>query len=367
MNPPLEFSVLMERHHLVGWRKTAARPQALPDCALIVPTYRRCQELLRLLNAMTEIAHVPAEFLVIDGSPGDEVNRALQTWAMKQDLLFDLIYLRSPAGLTRQRNVGVELCEKEFIFFLDDDCVPEPDYFTAIRQVFLDDKNGEVGAVRGFIINGIDQPITPLWRLRHALKIVPRGEPGQYHHCGTSGTWNGVKPFSGTRPIDLLAGGAAAYRRTVFSQHRFSEFFGGYAQGEDFEMSLRLRRDWKLLLCGNALVDHREASRGRPPGFARGRMVVRNRYFIWKRHSPKPGLLNGVRFWMDHALTILFYSGCFLVRPWRPYYLTYMIGTAFGLVELLIFPPEYSEPPVRREYTFRLHKLNRALVAQEVA
>ena len=176
-----------------------------------------------------------------------------------------------------------------------------------------------------------------------------------------------VKPFSGTREIDLLIGCASAYRREVFLQHRFSEFFYGYAQGEDFEMSLRLRKDWKLLLCGDALVDHREASGGRPAGFARGRMVVRNRYFIWKRHSPTPGFLNTLRFWIDQVLATTFYSGCFLIRPARPYYLAYAIGTVCGAIECLFSPPRYAESPARKQYTFRLNQLDLKVASQEAA
>ncbi|MDB6027435.1 MAG: hypothetical protein JWM68_3658 [Verrucomicrobiales bacterium] len=349
---------------LTGWSKPGVLPSTLPDCAVIVPTYRRTHEMLRLLNTVVEFANVPAEFFVIDGSPDDTVNNAIQAWAKGRLLPFRLIYVESPAGLTLQRNVGIDACEREFIFFLDDDSVPAPEYFSAIRKVFAEDTKGEVGAIRGFLTNGINKPFTKLWRLRFALGIVPRGKPGQYHHCGTSGTWDMVAPFSGIKEVDVLPGCAAAYRSEVFSKERFSDFFNGYSQGEDLEMSLRLRMRWRLVVCGDALVEHREATNGRPAGFPRGRMAARNRFFIWKRYSPRPGFVNRLRFWMDHVLAISYYGLCFMIRPWRPYHLAFASGLILGLLECLVAPPCHHERAVAREYTFKLDQIGQ--LPQEV-
>jgi GT2 family glycosyltransferase len=352
---------------LHGWRKTASRPTAMPDCALIVPTYRRPVEIIRLLRLVATLPDAPGEFLVVDGSPDDAVNCAVQKWVAERELPFDIAYVKSPPGLTRQRNVGIDACAREFIFFLDDDCLPEPGYFGAIHEVFLNDKKFEVGAVRGFLTNGIHQPVSALWRLRFALGIVPRGKPGKYQQCGTSGTWDSVAPFKGTRPVDVLAGGATAYRRDVFVKHRFSQFFYGYAQGEDFEMALRIGKDWKLLICGDAWVDHRHAESGRPAGFPRGKMAARNRFFIWKRHSPRPGALNQIRFWADHLLSCAYHSISFLLRPWRVYPLGFAAGTIAGLFECLVSPPRYDEPPARQECTFHFVKLHPSTAHAEIA
>ena len=351
-------SALLKRQQLSGWRKQATIISALSDCALIVPTYKRIGELFRLLSVMVEFEDTPGEVIVVDGSPGDELEYALHGWASTTDLPFDLIYIKSPAGLTRQRNVGLDACSKAFIFFLDDDCVPDSNYFRAIREVFEEDEFRQVGAIRGFLTNCVELPVNLLWRLRYGLGVVPNDSPGLYHHCGTSCTWNGVPKFSGTKEIDVLAGGAAAYRREVFEKNRFSHFFYGYSQGEDMEMSLRIRKKWKIILCGDAHVDHREASHGRPPGFARGRMVSRNRFFIWKRHSAKPGWKNTIRFWADHLLIISYNATAFVVRPWRPYYIAYALGIATGLIGCVISPPRYDEPPVRREHTVHLEEFN---------
>ncbi len=337
-------------HQLRGWRKAARGPSALADCVLIVPTYRRPMEIIRLLDLLTSLPDAPGEVLIIDGSPEPAVEAAIRAWARERELSFELSYVSSPAGLTRQRNVGLDASTREFVFYLDDDCLPEPGYFRALRQVFREDAAQRVGGVRGFMTNGIDKPLTRMWRLRFALRLVPRGRPGEYFPSGSSATWDMVRPFRGTRPVDVLAGGVSAYRRQVFARHRFSEFFYGYAQGEDLEMSLRIGKEWKLLVCGDARLDHHHAAGGRPAGFALGKMAVRNRYFIWKRHSPDCRVIDKLRFWLDHALVATYNAAVFLARPWRPYNLFYAAGTCRGVVDCWISPPRHEEPPARRQY-----------------
>lgn len=352
---------------LTGWRKESGEPDSLCDCSLIVPTYRRPKEIIELLTLLATLPDTPGEVVIVDGSPEDNVDSGIRDWA-SQNWRFDLVYVKSPAGLTRQRNVGLDACSREFIFFLDDDCLPLPGYFREIRQVFMDDSLKEVGAVRGFLTNGINKPLTRLWRLRFALGLVPRGEPGQYFHSGTSATWDMVPCFKGVRRVDVLAGGASAYRLEVFLKHRFSEYFYGYAQGEDLEMSLRIGRDWKLLVCGDAFVNHNHADSGRPAGFPRGKMAIRNRYFIWKRHSPEAGPVDRLRFWGDNLLSVFYYLFGFATHPWQPYFLGYATGIICGAFGCLIWPPRHEEPPAKREYEFRLEnffKENHAITNDE--
>lgn len=324
---------------------------------MIVPTYRRPKEIIELLTWLTRLPDQPGEVIIVDGSPRLTVNVVVQQWARTRDLQFDIVYISSPPGLTRQRNVGIDAATRDLIFFLDDDCLPEPGYFAEIQNVFAEDKTGDVGAVRGFLTNGINKPLTRLWRLRGMLGIVPTGVPGQYHPCGASGTWDMVAPFRGVRRIDILAGGASAYRRQVFLKHRFSEFFYGYAQGEDLEMSLRIGKDWKLLVCGDARVNHNHAEGGRPAGFPRGQMAFRNRYFIWKRHSPDAAFKHRVQFWADHMLVIIYNLLVFAARPWRPYNFSYVMGTIRGIIDCLVSPPRHTEPPAQQKYEFYLSEL----------
>jgi len=335
---------------LPGWRLPRALPGALADCSLVVPTYQRPDDLTALLDALAAIPDPPAETVIVDGTPGTHVEAAVNAWASGRRLRFDLVYAHSPKGLTRQRNVGIDLSSQPYVFFLDDDAVPLPGYFTQVRRAFAEDRDGRVGAVGGAIVNQLDRAIPRRWRIRLALGLVPRVEPGTYHHSGTSTPRGLLKPFSGTRPVDVLPGCAFTFRREVLEQERFSEFFDGYAQGEDLEMSLRVGKRWRLLSAGDARVIHKPSPGGRPSSFAKGRMEVRNRFFIWKRYSSRAPLVDRARFWSDLMFLFAMDSVWFCACPWRPRVLAHGFWILSAALECLVSPPRYVEPPARRSY-----------------
>ena len=306
----------------------------LTDCSLVIPTYHRPFEVIELLEHLACTDDCPGEVIVVDGNP--ESNR-LAKWMNSYDLPFKSVYIRSPAGLTRQRNIGVDASAGEFVFFLDDDCFPDPGYFEAMREAFLPG----VGAVAGTLINELNKPVSLRWRARFFLRLVPRGEPGRYYPTATSVPRALMKPFTGTRPTDIFPGAAFACRREVFGRHRFSEFFNGYSQGEDVEMSMRIGRDWKILWCGDARAVHQPAGGGRPGSFSKGRMEVLNRYFIWQRYTPRPSLSCRGRFWAD----FLFIFFCDLARG----QVVHASGVASGAIECLLAPPRYQEPNISYE------------------
>jgi len=334
---------------LIGWRAAAASTGGLADCSLVVPTYERPDAIATLLDALVGVDDTPAEVVVVDGSRGHATDDALKAWAAANAPRFDLSYVRSPAGLTLQRNVGVDVSSGAFVFFLDDDCVPEPGYFEKIRDVFERDATGTVGAVSGAIINNMGGALSWRWRMRFALGLAQRADPGSYLNSGVSLPITHVPRFTGTRRVQVVPGGAVAYRRAVLDGQRFSLYFSGYAQGEDLEMSLRIGRAWTLLWCGDAHVSHNHAPQGRPDAARKGYMEARNRYFIWKRHATPSGA-DRIKFWLDFAYGIAVDVLEWGAHPGSLAPLRHARGVAGGLASCLADPPRYDEPPARPEY-----------------
>ena len=336
-------------HRLSGWRATATARGGLTDCSLVVPTYERPEAITTLLDALLGLADTPADVVVIDGSPGQRTDDALTAWVAANTPRFDLSYVRSPAGLTLQRNVGVDALRGAFVFFLDDDCIPHAGYFQAIRDVFERDTAGTVGAVAGAIVNNMGGALSWRWRMRFALGLAQRAEPGSYLQSGVSLPITHVPRFTGTRRVQVVPGGAVAYRRAVLDGQRFSLYFSGYAQGEDLEMSLRIGRTWTLLWCGDAHVSHNHAPQGRPDAARKGYMEARNRYFIRKRHA-SPSVADTIKFWLDFAYGIGVDTVEWGAHPASPAPLRHARGIARGLVSCLTRRPHHEEPPPRREY-----------------
>ena len=321
------------------------------NASLVVPTYRRGPDVVMLLDALVALPDPPGEVVVVDGSPDDDADERVAAWAAPRTLPFDLVVVRSEPGLTRQRNVGIDAAARDLVFYLDDDCLPLPGYFREIAAVFARDTDGRVGAVGGSIVNEMNLPLDARWRVRFMLGLVPRTlQPGQYYPTATSVPRSLTAPFSGTRRVDMVPGGAVAYRRVVLLAHRFSRFFEGYSQGEDLEMSLRIGRDWTLLWSGDAHVLHNHAPGGRPASAEKGRMEVRNRYFIWKRFSPDARWSDRCRFWLDIAYIGAYDVAASLARAGGLSSLRHAAGCARGALECLLDPPRHQEPAPDREY-----------------
>jgi glycosyltransferase involved in cell wall biosynthesis len=343
---------------LTGWRATATPNSGLTDCSLVVPTYERPAAITTLLDALLHLADTPADVVIVDGSPGRSTAEALEAWIAANTPRFDLSYVRSPAGLTLQRNVGVDASTGAIVFFLDDDCVPYPGYFQAIRDVFAHDTTNTVGAVAGAIVNNMGGTLSWRWRMRFALGLAQRADPGSYLANGVSLPLTHVPRFTGTRRVQALPGCAMSYRRAALDRCRFSLYFSGYSQAEDLEMSLRLGRDWALLWCGDARVSHNHAPQGRPDAAKKGRMEVRNRFFIWKRNAT-PGVGDSIRFWLDFVYGMGVDLLGFIAHPTSIAPLQHIRGVMGGLLSCLTDPPRYDEPPPRREYEVALVEADR--------
>ena len=144
--------------------------------ALVICTYQRPKALATLLGSVEKQSFYPNQILIIDGSIDD-------TTAIHfgKSTIANLEYYKvsaSQRGLTKQRNFGVERVKHgiDYISFLDDDVVLEPDYFQQILDAFQEKPNAY--GIGGYIINEVvwqqDQNET-----KKGWVSAQRGEPVQ--------------------------------------------------------------------------------------------------------------------------------------------------------------------------------------------
>lgn len=320
---------------LPGWRAPSRRRPGLGDCSLIVPAAGERDEIERLLDALLSLPDAPGEVVVVDADPSRALGVSLRRWVARTAAPFAIVYAATPPGLTRQRNIGVDLATRDFVFFLDPGVLPLPGYFSQSRRIFDFDSGRAIGGVAGVVVNERDSRAP---------------EPLVYSSSGSWTPRSYRNAFTGLRRVDVLPGSAAIWRREVFASHRFSYFFREHPEGEDVEFSLRAGRSWTLLCCGDARVQRLQASAAPVPGFHAGRARIRNRHLIWTRHVSRPAPRHTMRFWLNAAADAARAVAAFCRRPWRLGHAAHAIGIAAGIVSCLTDAPFFVEPPARREY-----------------
>ena len=113
-------------------------------CSVVVCTRNRPGKLAQCLGAVSRLNYPCFDVLVVDSAPED--SRA-QEIAQR----FGARYVREPRpGASRARNCGVRACDTEFVAFLDDDALPEPDWLSALAAEFQDP---QVMAVSGRVLS----------------------------------------------------------------------------------------------------------------------------------------------------------------------------------------------------------------------
>ena len=119
---------------------------------VVVPTYRRPERVSRLLTAL-ESQHLEAarfEVVVVDDCSGDDTPEVLEDLADR--VPFPMRVLSNPVngGPGSARNRGWQAARAELVAFIDDDCVPDPQWLAAGIAALR--RNDRLGVVQGLTL-----------------------------------------------------------------------------------------------------------------------------------------------------------------------------------------------------------------------
>lgn len=127
--------------------------QKRPFFSVVVPSYERHADLSRLLGRLVGQTEIDFEVIVVDQS-------ALRFAGADTAWGFELTYIHSPVrGAIHARNLGACVAKGDIIAFIDDDCVPDPDWLLNARAYFSDP---DIVGVEGRVYS--DHHDDPAWR-----------------------------------------------------------------------------------------------------------------------------------------------------------------------------------------------------------
>jgi GT2 family glycosyltransferase len=153
----------------------------------------------------------------------------------------------------------------------------------------------------------------------------------------------GFLPPSGQiYPVEFFMGGVASYRKSLFQNIKFSEYFDGYGLYEDMDFCLRASKIGQLFVCAAARVAHYHEQAGRPDKFKYGKMVIRNGWYVWHIKYPSPGLKASLKWHGTAFLLTLVRLGNVMSPSKRKAALTESLGRIAGWWSLLLNKPKHE-------------------------
>jgi GT2 family glycosyltransferase len=253
--------------------------------SVVVPTYRRPEDLKGCLKSLFDQSKLPQEILVVDNDPdgsADPVIRSLLGTATARGV--NLRYVRGRMNsLPSARNLGIERTQGDILFFVDDDVVLDRLYLEEIEKTYQADST--VVGVQGFM----DLPGGGFFReWVQRLFYWFHLEQGR---CRVLPSVSATYPrdLQTTIPCQWMSGANHSYRRSFLADLRYDEKLLKYADGEDFDMSYRMFKAWPggLWINPRARCVHKGSMESR----ALGRELicmqeVYGLYLFWKLFEP---------------------------------------------------------------------------------
>jgi GT2 family glycosyltransferase len=217
--------------------------------SLMIPSYRRCDDLERCLTALKAQQRLPDQVIVVVRDTDLETQAFLAQYNCDNLPIETATVTRT--GVVAAMNAGLGQVRGEILCLTDDDAVPYPDWLARIEATFLqDDRIGGVGGKDWLYENGVLQT----GEARVVGKLQWFGRSIGNHHLGS-----GV-----AREVDLLKGVNMSLRRAAMGNLSFDERLLGTGAQVHFEMSLCLaikRAGWRLIYDPQIQVDHFRAQR----------------------------------------------------------------------------------------------------------
>jgi GT2 family glycosyltransferase len=220
--------------------------------AVLVPTWRRPEDLARCLHTLRVQERKPDRVLVVRRADDEETSRVL---AAQSGLRLEEVLVREP-GQVAALNAGLDAVVEDLVAITDDDAAPRPDWLERIVGWFARDvRLGALGG-RDFVYHGRELQDGAE---RQVGRVAWYGRFLSFHHLGTGPA----------REVDFLKGANMSFRREAIASLRFDRALRGkgaeYLNDWGFTLAVK-RAGWKVVYDPAVAIDHYEGARASGAG-----------------------------------------------------------------------------------------------------
>ena len=282
--------------------ESTARGQPTIGSSFVIATRNRPELLLHAVQSLVQQSVLPAELCIVDAS--EEAKGQGEVAALCEAAGVRLDYVHpAPAGLTIQRNLGIDRTTGDPVFFLDDDAWMAPDVHEEVLAEY-GRWGPELGGVRG---GWLDPPaqgrLSILWRRSFGMETwrpeaSGRMRPGFFTDVVTTS--------ADVRRVESFVGWFMSFRREVFEHERFDESLADYAFKEDADFSYRVvKRGYVLVQTPRARIDHRKSDVERFTPFDHQRMNLANQFYLHRKNMPQTAKNRAALWWALVGMFVL--------------------------------------------------------------
>jgi GT2 family glycosyltransferase len=236
-------------------------------------------------------------------------------------------YIRSyPPSAVLQRKLGIQAVADDvtLIAIMDDDIELQPRAMEAMMN-FWEKAEEDVAGASFHMVN---HPELFASRLKSTTLAARSGlysrEKGIVLSSGFHTMVGSVKKNT---LVEWLGLGAVVWRKTVFDNFSFDEWFRGYSYLEDLDFSYRVGKQFRLMIVADAGYYHYSSVSGRLNNYSFGKMEVLNRVYFVKKYPELSlircyfalGVRNLISLWM-------------VFKERQPKYIFRVFGNLIGMV-----------------------------------
>jgi len=276
----------------------------MPSISVIVPTLNRSDEIRDFVDTLKAQTHTPDELVVVDAGAPSQLEEELRL--QLQDSSIALVYARSIAGTSLQRNVAISQAKGDIFFFFDDDILLEPDYIEKTLPCFDIACSPPVGGVLGTFTS----PYQNSWQKNLFFRLfrISYTTAGDHAKIMSSGAIRWLIKPSQPVQVPVCSGGRVAFRKECFMNELWDDFLPGYTMGEDVEISRRIGKKWSFIQTPDALLFHEKSPNSRNARADRIARRIFSHYYIVQKNHPRT-IRNMLGFaWWNIGIVFLYTS-----------------------------------------------------------
>jgi GT2 family glycosyltransferase len=207
-----------------------------PEITIVVPTYRRSERLPGLVAALSAQTFDPRRFelVAVDNCSQDDTWETLTALSATVPFTMRLLQTEVNKGPAPARNLGWRSSAAPLVVFLDDDCLPEPEWLAAgVARMQADE---QLGVLQGRVRTPHDFDPTTM---------------GAWYHCQII-----------DEPTPYFEACNIFYRRAALEESRgFDETIGWWCEDTMLGWNV-VEAGWGRSFTPDAVVEHAVVARG---------------------------------------------------------------------------------------------------------